>query len=86
MTAATCSTHTTITQPASGQRPDYSIRQLCMTAIREAATSTPERAKSLKAECEALVKQYHPESAAAAKFPKHYAWYKATMKKAGEAV
>ena len=85
MSAATCSTHTTITVPATGAKPDYSIRSLMMTCIRE-CVKTPERAKALQAECKELVLKHHPDSAADKKFGKHYAWYKATMKKAGEQV
>ena len=82
MSAATCSTHTTITTPATGPKPDYSIRSLCMTAILE-GHKAPERAKELKDQCEAMVKEHHPDSAAAKKFGKHFAWYKSTMKKEG---
>ena len=79
MTAATCLTHTTVTEPVTGERPDYSIRSLMLTAITE-SEKDPTQAKRLKAECEELVKQYHPTSAAALKFGKHYSWYKSTLK------
>ena len=79
MTAATCLTHVTVTEPVTGDRPEYSIRNLMLTAITE-SQKAPERAAVLKAECEALVKELHPNSAAAQKFQKHYAWYKSTLK------
>lgn len=65
----------------NGGKP--SIRQICMEAIL-GSVREPDAAKELKATAKALVERYYPTSMAAAKFDKHYAWYKGTMKKAGE--
>lgn len=75
MTKAAQVTHTTVTLPATRQDGAPSIRQIIRQGI---LSGTP------KAEVQAQVMANHPESAAAQKFAKHYAWYKATMKKAGE--
>lgn len=70
-------THTVTTTPAEngGVAAPKSIRQIMMGGI---LAQTP------KAEVEAEVVRLHPNSAAAKKFGKHYAWYKGTMKKAGQ--
>lgn len=65
----------------AGGKP--SIRQICIEAIL-ASVREPDAAKELKATAKALVSKFHPGSAAELKFDKHYAWYKGTMKKAGE--
>lgn len=75
MTKAISSTHTTITEVGTRQDGVASIRQICMTGIL-AGKSTKEIAAEIQAA--------HPASAAAAKSAKHIAWYKATMKKAGQ--
>ena len=75
MTKAAQTTHTTVTLPATRQDGGPSIRQIIRTGILTGRA---------KAEIQADVVANFPESAAAAKFGKHYAWYKATMKKAGE--
>lgn len=73
---AKTATHTVTTTPADNAGVDskLSIRQIITRGI---LAQTP------KAEVEKQVVALHPNSAAAAKFGKHYAWYKGTMKKAG---
>ncbi len=83
MTEATCNTHVTVTVDVTGDRPEYSIRSLMTTALLESSRN-PDRAEALKVECREMVTELHPSSAACLKFGKHYAWYKATMKKAGQ--
>lgn len=85
MTAATCNTHTTITEPVQGPRPEWSIRQICLHAIM-ASEETPKLAQLYKDQARELIEQQHGTSAAARKFGKHYAWYKATLKKEGKIV
>lgn len=76
MTTITTSTdRTTITTPAVAPSGTLSIRQICRSGILAGKTS-----KEIAAEIIAT----HPTSAAAAKSGKHIAWYRATMKKAGE--
>lgn len=77
MTTITTSTQrTTVTTPEVAQDPSQpSIRQIIMGGIL---------AKQDKAAIKAKVDELYPTSAASAKFGKHYAWYKATMKKAGQ--
>lgn len=52
-----------------------SIRQIILTGLRE-GRNTPSIA--------AVIRQYHPDSAAAAKSSKHIAWYRAWLKKQDE--
>lgn len=85
MTAATCNTHVTITEPVNGPRPEHSIRQICITAIM-ASDDTPRLAQLYKDQARELISLYHSGSAADRKFGKHYAWYKATLKKEGKIV
>lgn len=76
MTKTISTTHTTVTLPnPNPEKSILSIRQICMTGIL-AGKSTKEIA--------AEIQLHHPNSAAAAKSAKHIAWYKATMKKAGQ--
>lgn len=69
-------THITVTAPSTNPNSTTpSIRQICRKGIL-AGTPTKEIA--------AEITLHHPTSAAAAKSGKHIAWYRATMKKAGE--
>ena len=68
-------THTTITIPGVASPDTPSIRAIIRGGIL--AVQPKDRIK-------ARVVEHHPTSAAARKFDKHYAWYRATMKKAGE--
>jgi hypothetical protein len=66
---------TTTSLPLNPTCPVPSIRSLIRGMLLDGATTQ---------EITAKVIQFHPTSAAAAKPAKHIAWYKATMKKAGE--
>lgn len=74
MTTKTVSTQrTTITTAEVAQDPTKrSIRQICLTMIREGKTT---------AEITTVVQAEYPTSAAAAKPAKHIAWYRAWNKK-----
>lgn len=85
MTAATCNTHTTITETVSGPRPEYSIRQICINAIM-ASEADPKLAQLYKDQARELITELHAGSAAQAKFGKHYSWYKSQLKKEGKIV
>lgn len=76
MTKTVSTQRTTVTTPEVAQDPTQkSIRQIIMGGILTKASK-----ETIKAEVDRL----YPTSAASAKFGKHYAWYKATMKKAGQ--
>lgn len=68
-------THTTVTLPGTRQDGGPSIRQIIRGGLLAGETTK---------EIAAKVQAAFPDSAAAKKSAKHIAWYKATMKKAGE--
>jgi len=75
MTHTESSTHATITVVAPAQKPvPPSIRSIIRGDI---LAGIP------KSETQARVLAFHPESAATAKFAKHYGWYKGQVKKEG---
>lgn len=76
MTKTTSTQRTTITTPEIAQDSSQkSIRQIIMGGI---LNSTP------RDEIKAEVDRLYPTSAASLKFSKHLAWYRSTMKKAGQ--
>src|ERR1051326_7865552 len=86
MNATPCSTHITVTD-TTGEKSTYpSIRSICREAILLSVGRPVDQQKLIKDEAYKLVSAYYPTSAAALKWTKHYAWYKSTMKKAGELV
>lgn len=73
---ATTSTHTVTTTVKANNEANapLSIRQIIMRDIEAGVDKKLTQAK---------IEQFHPTSAACAKFAIHYGWYKGTMKKAG---
>ncbi len=74
MTKSESATHTTITTDATIGPKFRSIRNIIMTDIRDGVD---------KAVTRQTIATFHAGTAADAKFAKHYAWYRGTMKKAG---
>lgn len=60
-----------------------SIRQICLVALTKSA-DCPILSRELKREANDLVVKHWPETAAAKKFAKHYAWYKGIFQKEGK--
>ena len=76
MTVTESATHVTVTTPNDALRPTPpSIRSIIRGDI---LAGIP------KSETQARVLAFHPESAATAKFAKHYGWYKGQVKKEGK--
>lgn len=76
MTKTVSTQRTTVTTPEVNQNPNAkSIRQIIMGGLLAGKPT-----KEIAAE----VQEAYPTSAAAAKSSKHIAWYKSTMKKAGQ--